>query len=127
MTSLSVSDLKRWPAGQQPLAQLDIILDNAVMDDGEPPAAIAVGVGVVVRDGAGGGPARVPDGQARLAQRRGRATSFPMSLAVWTWPAVVHRDAPRIIAAIFQFLQAIKNQARRLAVRTGIAEDATHE
>ena len=72
-TSVSVSEAKVWPAASSSARQLGVVLDDAVVDDGEPPGAVEVGVGVLLRRLTVGGPAGVPDG--RRHGRRGACAS----------------------------------------------------
>ena len=64
MTSVSVSERSSWPRALQLGAQLEVVLDDAVVDDDDVAAAVAVRVGVVVGRLAVRGPARVADAGA---------------------------------------------------------------
>ena len=60
------------PGGLQLGPQRGVVLDDPVVDEGQPPGAVDVGVGVVLGGAAVGGPAGVPDGgsRGRGARRR---------------------------------------------------------
>jgi hypothetical protein len=114
--------------GGQLLAQFAEILDDAVVDDGEPAARMRMGVGL------GRAPMRRPAGvadAARSQQRRGRELLLEIAqLAAGAKArelALLERgDSGRVVAAIFQPLQRLDQGGRdRLASEN--ADDAAHE
>ena len=114
----------------QPLLDLEIVFEDPVVDDHERTAAVRVRMGVVVGRPAVGGPAGVPDpdGSAQRAVAQdalehldttGRAPDLERSRRR------EHRDAGRVIAAIFEALEALQDDADRTLV-SDVADDATH-
>ena len=101
---MSVSVTKRWPSRCQVALEIEVVLDDAVVDDDDPAAAVAVGMGVFLGRPAVGGPARVADavvaldrvGAQRVLEPRQLAGAPPqLDLAV-----AHHGDAGRIVAAV---------------------------
>ena len=63
--NLSISlRLKFISLGHQAFAQLAIVFDNAVLDNGYAPAAVGMGMGIVLLGFAMGGPASMANPQA---------------------------------------------------------------
>ena len=63
----------RVPGGLQLGPQLGVVLDDPVVDEGQPAGAVDVRVGVLLGRAAVGGPPGVPDGGAVARGRVGRA------------------------------------------------------
>ena len=61
MISVSVSDWNLWPLAMRGCLSSEIVFDDAVVDDDEGAGAVAVGVRVLFRGAAVGGPAGVAD------------------------------------------------------------------
>ena len=72
ITSVSVAEVIVWPLGHQLGAQGGVVLDDPVVDDGQAPGAVEVGVGVLRRRVAVGGPAGVADPGSVAGRRRTR-------------------------------------------------------
>jgi hypothetical protein len=66
MISVSVSETKRWPFGDQLGLEREVVFDDAVVHDDEGAGAVAVGVGVLFGGAAVGGPAGVADAEGAL-------------------------------------------------------------
>jgi hypothetical protein len=110
--------------------QLEVVLDDAVVDDDDPPGAIAMGVGVFFRGTAVRGPARVRDAVAavdrlvdedllEVAQLAGRPADVKLAAAV------DHRDPCRVVAAVFELPQAL-DQDFNGVLRTDVPDDPAH-
>ena len=68
--SVSVSDWNLWPSAMQLVLQLEVVLDDAVVDDDGAAGVVAVRVGVLFGGPAVGGPARVADAVVAGERRR---------------------------------------------------------
>ena len=126
-TSVSVSVSKRTPLRLELRLQLAEILDDAVVDDGEPVGRVRVGVGLVRL--AVGRPAGVADADGARERRLGELDLEVAQLALGApalQPPVLQRgDAGGIVAAVFEPLQRLDDlrRDRRLAED---ADDAAH-
>ena len=117
------------PARCKLLLERAVILDHAVVHDGQ----LAAGVGVRMRVGLGRlavrGPAGVADAeravQRMLAQRAFELLDAPDALDDLQALAVEHGDAAGVIAAILQAAQSLQQQRLRLLVPQ-IRDDSTH-
>ena len=112
-------------------AQLQVVLDDAVVDDDDVAGAVAVRVGVVVRRLAVRRPARVADAGARRRDTRPRAParsaeSLPAPLVTLDLAVVEDGDAGAVVAAILEPLQSIEQQRRRVTLAR-VADDAAHQ
>ena len=114
-------------APDQFLAQLAEILDDAVMDDGDPRRCVRMGVGFGGR--AMRRPPRVADaglaGKRGFPQHRFQLRQFAGRTAALDPAAHQGGDAGGIIAAIFQPLQRFQDDGRRLRGSCD-ADDAAH-
>jgi hypothetical protein len=120
--------------GLELTAQRGVVLDDAVVDDGDLAVGIAVRMGIAVGGPAVGGPAGVTEtgltGQDVGIRALEDLTEVGQAarLAVHAHPAaaVQQRDAGRVIAAIFHPVQCIDHDA---AGRTlpYVADDSAHE
>ena len=109
-------------------AQFAVVFDDAVVDHGD--ATGLMGVGVVHRGRAVGGPAGVPDtglpGQRVVHQQIAEIDQLAHGAAA-VQPAVIHRgDAGAVIAAIFQPLERL-HQDRGGFVLAQYADNAAHQ
>src|SRR5438552_1539069 len=122
--------LERMALGLQPFLDLEVVFQDAVVDDDERTAAVGVGVGVVVGRPAVGGPPGVPDpdsaGERALAQDAlkildapGRAPDLQRSRRR------EHGDTSRVIAAVLEALEALEDDADGALV-SDVADDPTH-
>ena len=113
--------------GREFLAQGLEILDDAVVDDGEPVASVRMSVGLgrlAVRR-----PARVADAD-RAEERLGRQprleiAQLALGAAALDMAALQRRDAGRIVAAVFEPLQGVHDLARHRA-GSKHANNSTH-
>ncbi len=100
------------PLGNQPLAQFPVVLDDAVVHQGNPVAAVGEWVGVLVRYRAVRGPARVPDPKVARHRVRGKHLLQPLQPARGLpdcQPAVNRGNPARIVAPIFEPLEPDQN------------------
>src|SRR6185437_16628116 len=110
--------------------QLDVVLNNSIVHDHNLAGAIAVRVGVFFGRAPMRGPTRVPD--AIQAVERIESDGF-LQITQFSWrapnlefPVVAHNgDSRRIVAAIFETLQAIEDQ-RHNPLRSYVPDDSTH-
>ena len=111
--------------------KLGIILDNAVMNHGKMTVVGQVGVGIGDGGGAVGGPA----GMADAAEAGDVFAVIGAPIQVLQIAAalfgndpslMLHGDASRVIATIFQPFQAFQKYGRRL-LAPGKADDSTHK
>ncbi len=122
--------------GDEPVAlgferglEVEIVFDDAVVDDDEPAGAVPVWMRVFFGGAAVGGPARVAQAVA-AGDRVGRQHLLePGELAraspdVET-PVVHQRDAGRVVAAVLQPPQAL-DQDRQNGTGPDVADDAAH-
>ena len=132
-TSESVSDTSTCPSADQGPGQLGVVLDDAVVDQGQPAGAVEMGMGVL-----GGRACRGwPNGCGRSRCPSGRASCDPCSrrsLTEWVpWAARIrHRvssvdegDAGRVVAAVLQTAQTLDEQ-RQCVVGACDPDDSAH-
>jgi hypothetical protein len=116
------------PLGFQLGAQLGVILDDAVMDDGDARGAvrmrIAFGWCAMCR------PPRVADpdaaGQRRALEGRREIAELPLGAAALDMAVHQGRDAGAVVAAIFEPPQRVQQQRSR-RTRPDHSHDATHQ
>src|SRR5690606_6868496 len=110
-------------------AQLAEVLDNTVMHDDGPPAAADVRVRVAWAGHAVRRPARVPDPDPAIERRVTHPLEQVAQLAHIAPDrdliALHDGDPRRVVAAIFQALQAGQND-RRCVARANVSNDSTH-
>src|SRR5439155_4998567 len=109
---------------------LEVVFQDAVVDDDERTAAVGVGMGVVVGRPAVGGPAGMPDadgsGQRALAQDALEILDAPGRAPDLQRPRRrQHGDTSRVIAAVFEALEALQDDAHGTLV-SDVADDPTH-
>ena len=106
-----------------------IVLDDAVVDDGDGAVAAEVRVGVAVGGAAVRGPARVADAEAAGGGMRGEVLGQfgePAGLlAQVQFVARAGDDAGAVVAAIFQPPQPFEQDRRRLALPR-VPDDPAH-
>ena len=128
--SVSVSVTNVWPWRCQLALQLEVVLDDAVVDDDDAAGAVAVGMGVLLGRAAVRGPARVAD--AVLAVERVgldgvlEAGELPGAPAQVDGALPHHRDAGRVVAAVLEPAQAV-DEDRDDRLGPDVADDAAHE
>ena len=110
--------------------QLKIILNNAVVDEGDAPAPARVGMGVCIGRRAVGRPAGMTYTDASL-----RAADFVELLLKVAYsalrldsgylPVSAYGNARRIVTSVLQLLQTV-NQYRRRTVISNVTNNSTH-
>ncbi|PYN39020.1 MAG: hypothetical protein DMD98_02290 [Candidatus Rokuibacteriota bacterium] len=120
---------ERVTLAAQAILDLEIVLEDAVVDDDEVAPAVGVGVGVLVRGPAVGGPACVADPERA---RHGALAEDPLERldppggAPDVEPALSeHGDARRIVAAVLEALEPFDDDGHRVLV-PDVPDDATH-
>ncbi len=115
------------------VAELAVVRDDPVVDEGQAAAAVEMRVGVRLGHPAVGGPAGVSHPDRARGQRDGRLADLAdVPLQGHVAPAR-DRDPPRVVAAILELLEPAQDDAR--GVRAGaaasrdvpdVAEDSAH-
>ena len=121
---------QRVAALDEPVAELPEVLDDPVVDDRDVARAVLVGMGVEVVRPAVGRPAGVGEadrGVRRPVGDRGREVRELAGLLLDEQVAVLvdERDPGRVVAAVFEPLQAL-DQDRPRFTGPGIADDSAH-
>ena len=110
--------------------QSRVVLDDAVVDDGQRARAVGVRVGIGVRGLAMGRPARMTDADVRLdrmlEQRLLEIGDLTDPAAHLQATAVDDGEAGRVVAAIFEALEAFDEERRRVLV-AHVPDDPAHE
>ena len=118
---MSVSVTNVWPSCCSSLLQLEVVLDDAVVDDDDAAGAVAVRVRVLLGRPAVRRPARVADAVLARRAARGDDVLEPRQLAGAAPQldrAVAHdRDARRVVAAILEPPQPVDENRQRPASR----------
>ena len=117
--SVSVSVTNVWPFLLELALQLEVVLDDAVVDDHDPAGAVAVRVRVLFGRTAVRRPARVADAVLALERIASRSTSSRLRQLAGAAPqldvAVAHdRDAGRVVAAVFEPAQPVDEDGNEL-------------
>ncbi len=106
-----------------------VVLDDAVVDDGDEAVAAEVGVGVAVVGGAVRGPARVADagaaGGGPIAEVPRQVLDAAGALAEVQLRAGQRGQAGAVVAAVLQPAQAVDEDRFRFTA-AGVADDAAH-
>ena len=115
----------------QLLAQGEIVLDDPVVHDGKAPVIGQVGMGVDIRGRTVGRPAGVPDADAARDRRAvlrliAEPGDTPAHLLDTDLIAAHHGDARRIVAPVFQLLQALQQDGRG-ALFSDKPNDSAHD
>jgi hypothetical protein len=115
--------------GREEFLDAGVVLDDAVVDQGDFLVAADVRVGVGVGHAAVGGPARVADpcGPGKFLGRGGLDQSFHPArfLGQLEVGAVLGGDTGGVIAAVLEALQSLENDGRGLLF-ADISDDAAH-
>ena len=130
MTSVSVSVMNLWPSSMSLLFRLTIVLDDAVVDDDDLAGAVAMRVGVFFGGTAVGGPAGVADAIGAVERLQAddlfQVAQLAFGAAHLQALAVAgHRDAGRVVAAIFQAPQAVDDD-RHNPLLANVSNNAAH-
>ena len=106
-----------------------VVFDHAIVAEEERAALVAVRMRILIGDAAVRCPARVRDahgpGGRRLLDEFRKIGDAPDAFAHFDLPAVEHRDARRIVPAIFQAPEPVEEDGDR-SFRTDVADDAAH-
>ena len=125
---MSVSVREFLALGLQFGAQLRVVLDDAVVNDGDPGGAVRMRVALGRR--AMGRPARVADadaaGQRGAFQHRCQIAELALGAAAFDMAVDEGSDAGAVIAAIFQPPQRVHQQRSR-GTRSDHSDDAAHQ
>ncbi len=106
------------------LAQLVVVLDYAVVNDGEPPRAVEVRVGVALGDPAVGCPAGVSEARVAFGHTD-LGAPYLAHLLLGEYAAVVtDGDPPGVVATVLQPAEPVENHAGRVGLAPGIRKDA---
>ena len=119
-------------AGPEAGGQLAPVLDDPVVDDGDPAAAVQMGVGVHLRGVAVGGPTGVADtGRRPRRGRSPRSSGGPRATGCRWRPGPGRGPRPRaratpaqVVAAVLEPLQAVEKEPRTPGHRG--SDDAAH-
>ena len=118
---MSVSVTKRVPFLLELALQIEVVLDDAVVDDDDAAGAVAVRMRVLFGRAAVRGPAGVPDAVVAVERLGGDDIFEPRQLAgapPQLDRAVAHdRDAGRVVAAILEPPQAVDEDGQDLLAR----------
>ena len=118
-----------WPCCCSSLLQVEIVLDDAVVDDDDLAGAVAVRMGVFLGRPAVRRPARVADAVV-AGERVGDDHVLEVRQLAGAAPQVDRavaddRDAGRVVAAIFELPQPV-DQHRHDVLRSDVADDPAH-
>jgi len=117
------------PPGLKGLLELQVVLKDAVVDEGDPPVLRGVGVGVGVRGGPVGGPAGVADAQGplegRLPHGLRQGGELPRALHHLEALRGPHRNAGGVVPPILQAPEPVQKHVRRVP-KTYVAYDPAH-
>ena len=110
--------------------QGQVVLDDAVVDHDDVALAVAVGVGVLLAGAAVGGPAGVADAVDAVERlqpnRLFQVAELALAAADFELAVVAHhRDARRVVAAVFQPLQPVQQDGDD-GFLTNVADDSAH-
>ena len=122
--------------GEQLLAQLGVVLDDAVVDERQPALVRHMRVGVAVGGAAVGGPPGVADadeagGDGVLGELLGEVGELARLLPVVQLTAVHHGHTGGVVSAVFETTQALHQDVESavLTIRLGLADvsdDSAH-
>jgi hypothetical protein len=116
--------------GLQSLTQGEIVLNDAILDDGDFAAAISVGMGVALIGRPVSGPARVPHGDVTidrvLVKQPPEVNQFTSVAANADMSILNVGDARRVVTTIFKALKALKYYVCSLA-RANVTDNSTHD
>ena len=131
MISVSVSEVNLWPLAMRAFFQLEIVFDDAVVDDDEGAGAVAVGVGVFFGGAAVGGPAGVADAVGAVDGVFGEDVGEVAELAGGSAElegvaAAGDGDAGGVVSAVLEAGEAFHDDGDA-GLRTDVTDDSTHE
>ncbi len=115
--------------GDEALLVGGVVLDDAVVDERKSSAGRHVRVRILIGREAVRGPARVADAERAFERLVFEGVFEPFHLAdllAHGEPAVHHGDADRVVAAVFEALEARENNGFSLLM-ADITDDTTHE
>ena len=120
---------ERVALGPEPLLERPVVLDDAVVDEGDRAAAVGVRVGVVLARPAVGRPAGVPDaagaGERMEADLLGQVADLALDPPPPDPVAVEDGDAGRVVAAVLEPPQSLDEVGHRVP-GADAADDAAH-
>lgn len=112
----------------QVAAEFQIVLDDAVVDDGDGAIFAQVRVGVALRHAAVRGPARVGDGERAIVAEliavdysNGADVFFDGEVFIF-----LTGHSPRVVAAVFEVFEPFNGDFPRVLAGADVSEDATH-
>src|SRR5262245_1220002 len=109
--------------------QIEVVLDNAVVDDDNLASAVAVGMCVLFGGTSVRGPARMADAVV-AGNRIGADDLLEVRQLAGTAPeadraAANHRAAGRVVAAVLKLAESV-DENRNDVLRSDVADDPTH-
>ncbi len=138
MISVSVSDWKLVALGDEGVLELEVVFDDAVVDDDEGARPVAVGVGVFFGGSAVGGPAGVADAEGavdgvfdedggEVGELSGGAAELEAGVvrAGAVGGGAGDGDAGGVIAAVFEAGEAFHDDGDD-GLRADVTNDSTH-
>ena len=118
------------PGGDQFLLELQVVLDDAVVDDDRASGVVAVRVGVFLGGPAVRGPAGVADavfaGERFGGERVFQAAELAGAAPDFDAAVVDDRDAGGIVSAVFEAAQTL-DQNRHDLFRADVPDDPAHD
>ena len=110
-------------------SKLTVVLDDSIVNDGQSPPAVHVGVGIGVRGASMGRPARMGDPEGSLggsgSDERLERDDLPDRLPHLEAIPVDRRDPRRVVASILEALETLDQEGKSVTM-TNVSDDATH-
>src|SRR3989344_5387646 len=103
-----------------------IVLNNSVVDDGDPSFTIKMRMGVSFRYSTMSRPTSMADTNRAGRKIRGGIPNFSDVTIDCDLTGVNHGNSPAVITPIFQSLQAFENFLRRFLLFSNVAKYPTH-
>ena len=130
MISVSVSETNLWPLAMRAFLRAEVVFDDAVVDDDERAAAVAVGMGIFFGGAAVGGPAGVADAEGAVDGGVGDGDFEVAELAGGSaegeaFGATGDGDAGGVVAAVFEAAEAFNDDGDD-RLRSDVTDDSTH-
>src|SRR5215211_8320910 len=107
-------------------AQVDMVLDDAVVNDSNSPKAIEMRMGVSGLDAAVGGPARVADALRCAGIRASAAVDTPDVFVDQQVFGSGKRQSPRVVPSVLECFQRSDNRLADVALLPNVAKNAAH-